>query len=275
MLGDFNSFSLLNLNVEDDRSDIAFASGSPSSSSSVAISSYSAGNKGKRVKGKKLLENGGEVKTDAVSMQRTPIELKADTVSMQRTSQIPEREYKYPLAWIDLEMTGLDLEVDRIIEIACIITDGNLNRPVEGPNLIIHQTKECMDNMGEWCKKHHGESGLTNQVLQSNITEEEAEKRVMEFVQKHVGISALLAGNSIHADYSFLKKYMPKLANMFSHVLVDVSSVSSLCLRWCPNAYKKAPRKKKNHRALDDIRESITELKYYRENIFKLEYKKK
>ncbi|KAK8475979.1 hypothetical protein V6N13_063385 [Hibiscus sabdariffa] len=155
-------------------------------------------------------------------------------------------KYKFPLVWIDLEMTGLDVEVDRILEIACIITDGNLTKSLEGPDLVIHQSKECLDRMGEWCQNHHAASGLTKKVLRSTISEREAEKQ----------------------------KYMPDLASLFSHVVVDVSSVRALCIRWYPRDQKKAPAKEKKHRAMDDIRESILELKYFKETIFKAKSKK-
>ncbi|XP_028200151.1 oligoribonuclease-like isoform X2 [Glycine soja] len=159
----------------------------------------------------------------------------------QENPVTPSCEYKLPLVWIDLEMTGLNIEVDRILEIACIITDGNLTKTVEGPDLVIHQTKECLDRMGEWCQSHHAASGLTKKVLKSTISEGEAEEQ----------------------------KYMPKLASLFSHVLVDVSSVKALCIRWYPKDQKRAPSKLNRHRALDDIRESIEELRYYKANIFK------
>ncbi|CAO2830058.1 unnamed protein product [Amaranthus hypochondriacus] len=178
--------------------------------------------------------------------------------------------YKLPLVWIDLEMTGLNVEVDRILEIACIITNGSLSKSVEGPDFVIHQSQECLDKMGEWCQSHHAASGLTEKVLQSTVGEHEAEKQVIEFVKRHVGAyTPHLAGNSVYADFIFLKKYMPDLASMFSHVLVDVSSVKALCVRWYPGVHRKAPAKKNKHRALDDIRESILELKFYKENIFK------
>ncbi|XP_055832359.1 oligoribonuclease-like isoform X2 [Solanum dulcamara] len=144
-------------------------------------------------------------------------------------------EYELPLVWIDLEMTGLDIEVERILEIACIITDGKLTKSIEGPDLVIHQTKECLDNMGEWCQSHHAASGLTQKVLKSTITEEEAEMQVVEFVKRNIRTyTPLLAGNSVYTDLLFLKKYMPNLASLFSHVLVDVSSVKALCFRWYP-----------------------------------------
>lgn len=179
-------------------------------------------------------------------------------------------EYKMPLVWIDLEMTGLNIEDDRILEIACVITDGNLTKSLEGPDLVIHQTKECLDKMGEWCQVHHSASGLTEKVLQSSITERDAEKQVMEFVKRHVGTyTPLIAGNSIYMDLLFLKKYMPNLAGLFSHTLVDVSSVKALCIRWYPRDNKRSPQKENKHRAMDDIKESIAELKFYKDHIFK------
>ncbi|XP_015088083.1 oligoribonuclease-like isoform X3 [Solanum pennellii] len=133
-------------------------------------------------------------------------------------------ECKLPLVWIDLEMTGLDIEVDKILEIACVVTNGNLTKSIE----------------------------------------------VIEFVKRNIGTyTPLLAGNSVYVDFQFLKKYMPNLASLFSHVLVDVSSVMALCLRWYPRDGKKAPKKENKHRAMDDIKESIAELKYYKEHIFK------
>eukprot|EP00262_Sarcandra_glabra_P018417 TRINITY_DN660_c0_g1_i1.p1 TRINITY_DN660_c0_g1~~TRINITY_DN660_c0_g1_i1.p1 ORF type:complete len:254 (+),score=52.85 TRINITY_DN660_c0_g1_i1:147-908(+) len=188
----------------------------------------------------------------------------------QPGQSLASEKYKLPLVWIDLEMTGLDVEVDRILEIACIITDGNLTKLLEGPDLVIRQTKECLDNMGEWCRNHHDTSGLTKRVLQSTINEQDAEKQVIEFLHKNIGMDTFhLAGNSVYVDLSFLKKYMPDLASHFSHVLVDVSSLKALCLRWYPKDNRRAPSKVNKHRALSDIKESIMELKFYKENIFK------
>ncbi|XP_008375398.3 oligoribonuclease-like isoform X2 [Malus domestica] len=188
----------------------------------------------------------------------------------KKNTEVPPEECKMPLVWIDLEMTGLNVEVDRILEIACIVTDGRLTKSVEGPDLVIHQTKECLDRMGEWCQTHHAASGLATKVLESSISEREAEQQVIEFVKRNIGTyQPLIAGNSVYVDFVFLKKYMPDLASLFSHVLVDVSSIKALCIRWYPQDNKKAPCKENKHRALDDIRESIKELKYYKENIFK------
>ncbi|OWM73573.1 hypothetical protein CDL15_Pgr026672 [Punica granatum] len=251
-----NAFSVLELDAGDDRlpaSDSASATAAAQSSENGGASS--SGSKQKKANGSN---------NNALGKIEKQIEV---------TAALPE--YKLPLVWIDLEMTGLDVEVDRILEIACIITDGNLTKSIEGPDLVIHQSQECLDRMGEWCQDHHAASGLTKKVLHSTISEREAEKQVIEFVKKHVGTyTPLLAGNSVYMDFLFLKKYMPDLASLFSHVLVDVSSVKALCIRWYPRDQKKAPSKENKHRAMDDIRESIMELKYYRENIFKPRSKK-
>uniref|UniRef100_A0A0E0CK71 Exonuclease domain-containing protein n=1 Tax=Oryza meridionalis TaxID=40149 RepID=A0A0E0CK71_9ORYZ len=165
---------------------------------------------------------------------------------------------------------GLDVAKDRILEIACIITDGKLTKQIEVPDLVINQKKDLLDNMDEWCKTHHAASGLTQRVLQSTISEHDAETQVLDFVKKHVGSSPpLIAGNSVYVDLLFLKNYMPQLAAIFSHVIVDVSSIMALCIRWYPKERKRTPRKGKKHRAMNDIKESIAELKYYMDNIFK------
>ncbi|KAK2377542.1 cellulase [Trifolium repens] len=236
-----NSFSVLELDADD---------------SNIQPLSVPSGSSGKKANGKALPAK--NEKQD----QQNPVTYSS--------------EYRLPLVWIDLEMTGLNIEVDRILEIACIITDGNLTKSVEGPDLVIHQTKECLDRMGAWCTSHHAASGLTKKVLESTISEREAEKQVIAFVKKHIGgtYKPLLAGNSIYVDFQYLKKYMPELAEIFSHVVVDVSSISALCIRWYPKDQKRAPSKEKRHRALDDIRESIEELKYYKANIFKPKIKK-
>lgn len=179
---------------------------------------------------------------------------------------------RLPLVWIDLEMSGLDIEKDRILEIACIITDGKLEKTVEGPDIVIWQPEEVLVGMGDWCQEHHAASGLTESVRRSSVSEEQAEQEVLLFVQKHTkGNSGqpLLAGNSVYVDLKFMKKYMPALAAEFSHVLVDVSTIRALCVRWYPRAAEKQPSKKQEHRSLEDIRESIAELKYLRRSIFK------
>ncbi|XVF05667.1 hypothetical protein REPUB_Repub05bG0192300 [Reevesia pubescens] len=241
-----NAFSVLDVEVDDHH---------PSSASSSAS----------KTSGKS--KKNGKSSTDAVVVEQEK--------QSEPNSALLLENYKLPLVWIDLEMTGLDIEVDRILEIACIITDGSLTKSLEGPDLVIHQSKECLDRMGEWCQTHHATSGLTEKVLQSTLSEREAEKQVIEFVKRNVGTyTPHLAGNSVYMDFLFLKKYMPDLASLFSHVVVDVSSVRALCIRWYPRDQRKAPPKEKKHRAMDDIRESIQELKYFKETIFKAKSKK-
>lgn len=177
---------------------------------------------------------------------------------------------RLPLVWIDLEMSGLDLEKDRILEIACIMTDGRLERTIEGPDLIVQQPEEVLAGMGEWCQQHHTASGLVAEVRESIVTEKQAEEQVLGFVRQHKGPwQPTIAGNSVYVDLMFLRKYMPTLAAEFSHVVVDVSSIRALCVRWYPRDAERAPTKKQEHRALEDIKESIAELKYLRRTIFK------
>eukprot|EP00794_Sanderia_malayensis_P015988 gene15988-17598_t len=174
------------------------------------------------------------------------------------------------LIWVDLEMTGLDVEVDQIIEIACIVTGENLEIIEVGPDLIIKQCEEVMNNMGEWCTEQHGKSGLTKAVLESEISLKDAERVMLDFVKQHTKQGQCpLAGNSIYTDKKFLEKYMPCFANHSHYRIVDVSSVKELCKRWYPEEYENSPKKKGNHRALDDIKESINELIYYKNSIFK------
>ncbi|BBN06503.1 oligoribonuclease [Marchantia polymorpha subsp. ruderalis] len=202
------------------------------------------------------------------SVKTTVDKLFQDSRSKRNGNDAPHL-YK-PLVWIDLEMTGLDLERDRILEIACIITDGKLETIIEGPDLIIHQTEKALVEMNEWCQEHHTASGLVEGVRKSTITEQKAEEQVLDFVNQHVSPGkAYIAGNSVYVDLQFIRKYMPKLAGIFSHIVVDVSSVRALCVRWYPQDAERAPEKKKNHRALDDIKESIAELKYMKAAIFK------
>ncbi|XP_004574347.1 small fragment nuclease [Maylandia zebra] len=174
------------------------------------------------------------------------------------------------MVWVDLEMTGLDVEKDQIIEMACLITDSNLNILAEGPNVIIKQPDELLEGMSEWCKEHHGKSGLTQAVRDSKITLEQAEYEFLSFVRQHTPPGQCpLAGNSVHADKRFLDKYMPQFMYHLHYRIIDVSTIKELSRRWFPEEYKMVPHKKATHRALEDIRESIKELQYYRANIFK------
>ncbi|ORX35796.1 ribonuclease H-like domain-containing protein [Kockovaella imperatae] len=190
-----------------------------------------------------------------------------------------------PLVWIDCEMTGLNYDTDRLLEIAVIITDGRLEPVDEGIEYIIQTPKEVLDKlsqkpsfnhvdgMDEWCTTTHGESGLTQACIDSPHTLEAVSQTVLDYVKRHIPDrgSGLLAGSSVHADLRFLYKYMPDLVKHLSYRILDVSSVKEICRRWHPSVTEKerAGRTGKvAHRALDDIRGSIRELKFYQENIF-------
>lgn len=174
------------------------------------------------------------------------------------------------LVWIDLEMTGLDPEKERIIEIATIVTDSDLKVIAEGPVLAVHQPTEVLDAMDEWCTKTHGASGLTQRVKESPITESAAEEQTLNFLAQYLepGKSPL-CGNSIGQDRRFLVKYMPRLEGFFHYRNLDVSTIKELARRWRPDILE-GVRKKGTHLALDDIRDSIAELQHYRETFFKL-----
>jgi len=180
---------------------------------------------------------------------------------------MPETNY---LVWIDLEMTGLDPEKERIIEIATIVTDSELNTIEEGPVIAVHQSDNLLANMDEWCTRTHGESGLTARVRDSRVSEIDAEQRTLEFLQRYLepGQSPL-CGNSIGQDRRFLVKYMPELEAFFHYRNLDVSTVKELARRWRPEVLA-GVKKKGSHLALDDIRDSIDELRHYREHFFRL-----
>ena len=174
------------------------------------------------------------------------------------------------LVWMDLEMTGLDPERDRILEIAALITDAQLQVVAEGPNLVVHQPDELLAAMDEWNTQHHGESGLTERVRSSTVSERDAEEAVLAFLAEHCAPQTVpLAGNSVHQDRRFLRRYMPTVDAFLHYRIVDVSTVKELGRRWYPEAYARRPQKNATHRALDDIQESIAELRYYREAFFK------
>ncbi|KAL0830376.1 hypothetical protein ABMA28_002562 [Loxostege sticticalis] len=178
------------------------------------------------------------------------------------------------IVWVDLEMTGLDIDKDHILEIACLVTDADLNVVATGPNLVIHQPDSILDNMNSWCVAQHGESGLTEASRKSPISITEAEKKVMEFVTSHVPEKKCpLGGNSVYMDRLFLRKYMPNLDSYLHYRIIDVSTIKELARRWFQKEYSSIPKKKFQHRSVDDILESIEELKYYRNNIFKAENK--
>jgi len=174
------------------------------------------------------------------------------------------------LVWMDMEMTGLDAENERIIEVATIITDGNLTELAAGPELVIKQPDEILDAMDAWNKTHHGGSGLIERVKASEITDAAAEEQILAFINAHAGAKErpVLAGNSIHQDRRFIRRYMPKLDTRLHYRMVDVSTIKELARRWYPSIISKSPLKKDSHRALDDVRDSIDELRFYRTSIF-------
>ncbi|MGB1475329.1 MAG: oligoribonuclease [Candidatus Poseidoniaceae archaeon] len=172
------------------------------------------------------------------------------------------------MVWIDLEMTGLDLDTESIIEIATIITDGELNIIAEGPNLAIKVSEELLANMDEWNTTHHTSSGLVDRIRSEGVSLEEAIKQTCEFLEQNIESgTAPLCGNSIHNDRAFLAKEMPEVLDLLHYRIVDVSTIKELVNRWYPDLQRYS--KKEAHRALDDIIESVEELRHYRQHIFK------
>ena len=177
---------------------------------------------------------------------------------------------EHNLIWIDLEMTGLDPQTDQIIEIATVITDSALNELAEGPVLAIHQADEVLAGMDEWNTEQHGGSGLTDRVRKSTIDTATAERETLAFVEQWVGQGVSpMCGNSICQDRRFMARLMPTLEDYFHYRNLDVSSLKELARRWAPEVYK-GFSKDSSHLALDDIRDSIAELRYYRDNFLKV-----
>lgn len=174
------------------------------------------------------------------------------------------------LVWVDMEMTGLDPEKERIIEIAVVVTEPDLTLVAEGPVLVIHQSDELLDAMDNWNKATHAKSGLIDKVKASEMDEQQAETRLLEFLSQHVPAGkSPMCGNTIGQDRRFMVKYMPKLEAFFHYRNLDVSTLKELSLRWKPEVYRSFV-KKSRHEALADIYESIDELKHYREHFIKL-----
>ncbi|WP_338758565.1 oligoribonuclease [Massilia sp. METH4] len=181
-----------------------------------------------------------------------------------------QRPNEMNLVWVDMEMTGLEPDTDRIIEVAIVVTDMHLNVLAEGPVLAIHQSDATLDAMDSWNKGTHGRSGLIDRVKASTISEEQAEAELIAFMKQWVPAGkSPMCGNTIGQDRRFMVRYMPKLEAFFHYRNVDVSTLKELCRRWKPevvSGFKKAQK----HTALADILESIEELKYYREHFIKL-----
>lgn len=174
------------------------------------------------------------------------------------------------LIWIDLEMTGLDPERDRIIEIATLVTDKNLQVLAEGPVMAVHQSRERLDGMDEWNTRQHNGSGLVERINASDIDEQQAERRTIAFLSEHLPAGkSPMCGNSICQDRRFLARYMPALEAFFHYRHIDVSTLKELARRWAPEVAN-GFSKKSSHLAMDDIRDSLEELAYYRSTILKI-----
>jgi oligoribonuclease len=174
------------------------------------------------------------------------------------------------LIWLDCEMTGLDPEKERLLEIAVIVTGPHLTPRIEGPVLVIHQSDAQLNQMDAWNKGTHGKSGLIDKVKASTITESEAEQQLLDFIKQYVPKSASpMCGNTISQDRRFLVKYMPRLEGYFHYRNLDVSTLKELSRRWKPEVYS-AFKKQQRHTALADVHESIDELAHYREHFIRL-----
>ncbi|KAG8462977.1 hypothetical protein KFE25_001750 [Diacronema lutheri] len=185
-------------------------------------------------------------------------------------ARVPRPFGYHSMLWLDLEMTGLDARADHILELACVLSDGALTRFVEGPDLVISQPAGVLEAMNEWCSKQHVESGLVDRVRASTLSVREAEAQVLAFVSAHAAPGVLnLAGNCVYKDKEFLEQHMPELMRALSWRVIDVSTIAELAYRWFPGPASRRPRKRNGHRAMADVYESIEELKFYRNAVFK------
>jgi oligoribonuclease len=181
-----------------------------------------------------------------------------------------QRPNEFNLVWVDMEMTGLDPDNDRIIEVAVVVTDPHLNVIAEGPVFAIHQSDETLDKMDAWNKGTHGRSGLIDRVKASTVSEAQAEEELIAFLKKYVPSGkSPMCGNSICQDRRFMARGMPKLETFFHYRNLDVSTLKELCRRWKPELTS-GFKKHQKHTALADIIESVEELRYYREHFIKL-----
>lgn len=193
-----------------------------------------------------------------------------DFATTQGVAPAPQRPNELNLVWVDMEMTGLEPDTDRIIEVAVVVTDMHLNVLAEGPVFAIHQSDETLDKMDAWNKGTHGRSGLTERVKASTVTEAQAEVELIAFLKQWVPAGkSPMCGNTIGQDRRFMVRYMPKLEAFFHYRNVDVSTLKELCKRWKPEIVS-GFKKHQKHTAMADIIESIEELKYYREHFIKL-----
>ncbi|XP_071862341.1 probable oligoribonuclease [Bombus fervidus] len=173
------------------------------------------------------------------------------------------------IVWIDTELTGLDIEKDTILEVACLITDKDLNIISEEFNVVINQPDVVLENMGEWCTNWHTKTGLIAESKCSKLSLKDVEQMLLNLLKKYIpSKSCPLAGNTVYMDRLFLLKFMPLVNDYLHYRIIDCSAIKELVRRWHPTIYKNMPKKKLCHRALSDIKESINELKYYKTNIF-------
>ena len=193
--------------------------------------------------------------------------IRAQAATKQTATPHPN---EFRLVWLDMEMTGLDPEKERIIEVAVVITEPDLTIVAEGPVLVVHQSDSLLDAMDSWNKSTHGKSGLTERVKASVLTEPEVEAQLIAFMAQYVPAGkSPLCGNTVSQDRRFMFNYMPKLEQFFHYRTIDVSTLKELARRWKPELLKGFEKRSK-HQALADIYESIDELKYYRETFIKL-----
>lgn len=209
----------------------------------------------------------------AANVVKKEVALSASEIIQRAQEKIKDPKYdaSKPIIWIDCEMTGLNHHTDSIIEICCLITDKNLNLIDEvGYESVIHESKEKMDAMDEWCILHHGQSGLTEKVIKSTKTKEQVEEELLAYISKYMNKGVgILAGNSVHMDRLFMLKDMPKVIDYLTYRIIDVSSVMEIAKRFNPLVANSRPRKKGAHTAREDILESIQDLVYYRGVYFK------
>ncbi|XP_068156446.1 probable oligoribonuclease [Drosophila tropicalis] len=203
-----------------------------------------------------------------VSRATRPIQVNNMTTNANKCDQNGGKSTH--MVWVDLELTGLDIEKDKILEVSCLITDKHLNIQSKGLAFAINHPQEVYDQMNEWCIKHHNESGLVDSCKKSTVTAEAAEDLVLTYLKQNIPEKeCVLAGNSVYMDRLFINKYMPTVNEYLHYRIVDVSTIKELARRWHPHILEKAPKKTFAHRSLDDIKESIAELKFYKEHLFK------
>uniref|UniRef100_A0ABD2WZS9 Probable oligoribonuclease n=2 Tax=Trichogramma TaxID=7490 RepID=A0ABD2WZS9_9HYME len=187
----------------------------------------------------------------------------------QTVKEMAENQHRSRIVWIDMEMTGLDVETDRILEVACLITDEHLNIVSDEFCKILYQPDSLLNNMDEWCTKTHRQTGLIELSRKSKEDEKSVSDSLLHFMMKYIPKGKCpMAGNSVYMDRLFLRKYMSSANDYMHYRIIDVSSIKEVVRRWKPEIYNSAPSKDLCHRALDDIKESIQELDFYRKNVF-------